>query len=101
MAHTPSIDFLSRLRKIDLHKVKARDVVLLWAIAREPGMMGQELARKLGFEGRSNIQICLNRMIRDGYVDDRRSRKTNTTPNDLHISPKGAAVLADVMPVDG
>jgi len=101
MALTPSIDFLSRLRKIDRHDVKTRDVIIMWAVAREPGMMGQELARKIGFEGRSNVQICLRRLLRMGLVEDRRARLDNRTPNDLYITPKGEAMLADVVPSDG
>jgi DNA-binding MarR family transcriptional regulator len=59
---SPTIDFLARLRKIDNRDLKARDVLILWAIAREPGMMGNEIARKLGYKSRSNVQICIARL---------------------------------------
>lgn len=92
-------DFLIRLRKIDNACLKVRDVIVLWAIARTPGMMGLELAKKLGYKGRSHIQDCVVRLVDAGFVEDRRRIRNNHTPNDLHILPAGEVFLAHVVPL--
>lgn len=95
---TAGIDFLVRLRKIDNANLKSRDIIILWAIAHTPGMMGLELARKIGMKTRSNVQIPIRRMIEAGLIEDRRRVKNLLTPNDLHILPYGEKFLADIMP---
>lgn len=95
---SPTIDFLTRLKKIDEHRLKCRDIFMLWAIAREPGMMGNEISKKLGYPSRSNIQTCIARLIKGGYIEDRRLVIDRMTPNDLHILPAGQAFLAEVVP---
>lgn len=92
------LDFMVRLRKIDGAHLAARDPILLWAIKTDAGMMGRELAMKLGYKSRSNIQVHVNRLIRVGFVEDRRPAEDNRTPNDLHITPAGEAFLADLVP---
>lgn len=95
-------DFLIRLRKIDNAALKARDVIVLWAIGRHPGMMGRELAMKLGYKSRSNVQDCVTRLVLCKFVEDRRvvsdPKMFNRVPNDLWILPAGTQFLADVVP---
>lgn len=90
-----------RLHKIDMLGMRPRDIILLWAIARDPGMMGLELAKKLGYKSRSNIQDAIARLTLLGMIEDRRvviDRHRSRTPNNLHALPAGAAFLAEVVP---
>lgn len=97
-AFTPTMDFLVRLRKIDDAGLKVRDALVLWAIAREPGMMGREVAMKLGYKSRSNVQDCVKRLMIAKFVEDRRPVVNQMTPNDLYILPAGETFLADLVP---
>lgn len=95
----PAIDFLVRLGTIDRSTLKVRDILVLWAVSREDGLMGREVAMKLGFKSRSNVQDGIRRLIDQGYVEDRRAVKNQLTPNDLYITPKGTMFLASVVPL--
>lgn len=92
----PTVEFMAKLRKIDRSGLKVRDVLVLWAIRGNPGMMGRELATKLGYESRSNVQDCFARLERHGFIEDRRPTKDQQTPNDLHIVDAGRAFLASI-----
>lgn len=92
-------DFLIRLRRIDRQGLKVRDILVLWAISREAGMMGREVAMKLGYKSRSNIQDGVKRLLIVEFIEDRRPYKNQMTPNDLHILPAGEKFLADVVPL--
>jgi DNA-binding MarR family transcriptional regulator len=96
---SPTVDFMMRLRKIDLpHHLTCRDMLVLWAVAREPGMMGRQLALKLGYKSRSNVQICVARLIQRGFMEDRRPQADCMTPNDLYITPAGENFLMEIVP---
>lgn len=92
-------DFMIRLRKLDNAKLTPREVLLMWAISREPGMMGYELAKKLGYPSRSMVQIGIRRLVDFGFIEDRRPVIRNRKiPNDLYIAPAGEKFLADLVP---
>jgi DNA-binding MarR family transcriptional regulator len=95
---TGTVDFMLRLKKIDAGGHSVRDVFVLWAVKQEPGLMGRELAHKLGYKTRSNVQNRIGHLIQAGLLEDRRVRKSNLTPNDLHITPAGEQFLRDVVP---
>jgi DNA-binding MarR family transcriptional regulator len=97
--NSPTVDFMKRLRQIDNAHLTVRDVIVLWAIAREPGMMGRQLALKIGYKTRSNVQNQFERLIQHGFVEDRRPVANNMTPNDLHITLAGAEFLDEIVPV--
>lgn len=94
-----TIDFLLRLKKLDGTSLSPRCIIVLWALKVEGGQMGQELAHKLGYKTRSNLQDTIRTLINEGYIEDRRVKMNNQTPNDLWILPKGEQFLADVVPV--
>lgn len=98
-ADSPMLAFMVRLRKIDNAKLVTRDVLILWAVRATPGMMGRELAMQLGYKSRSNVQEHVKRLCRLGFVEDRRVKLDNRTPNDLYITPAGEALLAEIVPV--
>lgn len=91
-------DFMLRLKKIDRAGHTCRDVFVLWAVAREPGLMGRELAIKLGYKTRSAVQNRIGHLIRAGLLEDRRAVMSQLTPNDLYITPAGEKFLAEVVP---
>lgn len=91
-------EFFVRLRKLEQAKLKLRDIIVLYAIGKNPGIMGQELAKKLGYPSRSSVQDSLNRLLRYGYVEDRRREISQLIPNDLHILPAGEVVIANIVP---
>lgn len=93
-------DFFVRLRKIENAGLKARDIVVLYAIQGEPGIMGRTLAIKLGYASRSNVQDCVARLVKQGFIEDRRRVVNQQTPNDLHILPAGVELLTEIVPHD-
>jgi len=95
---TAQMDFLVRVKKMDQSGVKPREVLMLWAIAREPGMMGRELAVKLGYASRSNVQIGIRRLLDMGLITDHRTVRNHQTPNDLYITPAGETFIAGLVP---
>lgn len=90
----PTVEFMAKLRIIDRSGLKVRDVIVLWAVREQPGMMGRELAMKIGLESRSNVQDQMARLIARGLIEDRRPTKDQQTPNDLHILDAGRQFLA-------
>lgn len=91
-------DFMLRLKKIDAGGHTVRDVFILWAVARDPGLMGRELATKLGYKTRSAVQNRIGHLIQAGLLEDRRAKISQLTPNDLYITPAGEKFLAEVVP---
>jgi DNA-binding MarR family transcriptional regulator len=95
---SPLVDFMVRLKKIDHGGHTCRDIFVLWAVKQEPGLMGRELAMKLGYKTRSAVQNRIGHLIRAGLLEDRRARISQLTPNDLYITPAGERFLAEVVP---
>ncbi|MBA3831651.1 MAG: hypothetical protein H0X34_07120 [Chthoniobacterales bacterium] len=98
MGHSGASEFFVRLRMIENANLKPRDIVVLYAVRATPGMMGLELAKKLGYRSRSNVQDCVIRLVKHGYAVDRRVADTQQTPNDLHCTPAGELLLSDIVP---
>lgn len=92
-------DFLRRIAIVDGKKLATRDILILYAIRAEPGMMGRELAFKIGHKSRSNVQDHIVRLTREGFIEDRRVKRNNLTPNALHITAAGSEFLDRVVPV--
>lgn len=91
-------DFMVRLRKIENVGLKPRDIVVLYAVAGQEGMMGREIAEKLGYSSRSNLQDGFDRLMKGGYMEDRRPHHNQQTPNDFHATPAGVALIAEIVP---
>lgn len=86
------------LRKIEHAGITGRDLIILYLIGRQPGIMGNEITKKLGYASRSNIQDNMRRLERLGLTQDRRVRQDRSTPNDWHITPAGELLLDDILP---
>lgn len=95
---TVTADFMRRLRLIENARLKARDIVVLYAISRQPGAMGQEVAKKLGYEHRSALQSGLRRLTAEKLIEDRRARIDQQTPNSFHVTNAGIQLLAQIVP---
>jgi len=95
---SPAADFFVRLRKVDDRRLKPRDLMVLWVVAREHGTMGQEVAKKLGYPARSHIQDGIRRLLDQGLMEDRRKTKDQHTPSEFYITDAGTALLADIVP---
>lgn len=96
--HSLASDFLVRLRKIENTGLKARDIVVLYAVVSTPGMMGNQIAGKLGYSSRSNLQDGFDRLMKGGFMEDRRPHHNQQTPNDFHATQAGRALIADIVP---
>ncbi len=100
---SPMLPFMIGLNIIDEACVAPRDVLMMWAIRAEPGLMGKELARKIGKSERAHIQENAKRLIRYGMIEDRRPQNLNPSsnrrvPNDFHITQKGSDFLDSLFP---
>lgn len=96
--HSPAVDFLIRLRKMDKRGLSARDVLLLYTIIANPGIHGQDAVNKIGGVNRSGIQHCLMRLIREGLIEDRRLEARRAQPNRLYALPAGVEFWNDLKP---
>lgn len=94
----PNVTFLSKLRKIDLRTLTVRDVLVLYAIIKRPGIAGVELAHTLGFTDRSSIASNVLRLEREGFIDDRRLERRKATPAIFHPTQKGLEFWDDIKP---
>lgn len=98
--HQPSAtaDFLIRLRKIDKRTLTIRDVPVLYVIIKSPGISGVEIANKLGFKDRSAISTNVTRLVREGYIEDRREVRRKANPASFHALPLGLEFWDDIKP---
>lgn len=90
--------FLVRLRKIDTAELKARDVLVLYAIMANPGASGMEITTKLGIKERSLIASNLARLERAGFIEDRRDKKMKAVPGMLYALPAGVQFWEEIKP---
>ena len=88
---TPTVELLLRLRKIDKSGLTARDVLLLCTIISNPGINGWDAGRKIGLAERSSVTFGMNRLIKHGFIEDRREQNLagKGVPNRLYALPAG------------
>lgn len=91
------VTFMVRLHKIVRAGLRARDAMLLYTIMVNPGVNGKDLGRKLGIPERSHIDFGIKRLIRVGFVEDRREEVRKANPNLLYVTPAGSAFWDDLM----
>jgi DNA-binding MarR family transcriptional regulator len=91
-------DFLVQLRKIDLRSLTVRDVLVLYIIMKSPGMSGVDVANKLGIADRSCIASNIQRLEREGYIEDRRTERRKAIPAVLYVKPAGVAFWDEIKP---
>lgn len=93
-----AVDFLVRLRKIDMHGLTHRDVIILYTIIHQPGISGVEIADKIGLKNRSSVSLNITRLIRCGFIEDRREMARKASPAVLHALPAGIAFWDEIKP---
>lgn len=93
-----TLDFLVRLRKIDMRTLTVRDVLVLFAVIENPGIAGNDVATKLGLDNRSSIASNLLRLEREGYIEDRRELRRKANPAILHPTSEGVAFWEEIKP---
>lgn len=65
-------EFLQRLRKIDKAGLTARDVLILHFLTVNPGSNGNDIVRALNVPQASSIKLCMKRLAKSNFVEDRR-----------------------------
>lgn len=95
---SPTADFLVRLRKIDMHGLTHRDVIILYTIIRTPGSSGIEIADKIGLKNRSSVALNITRLIRCSFIEDRREMARKASPAVLHALPAGLEFWNEIKP---
>ncbi len=91
-------DFLVRLRKIDMHGLTIRDPIILYAIMVSPGISGMEVVKKVGLKDHSSVALNIQRLIRCGFIEDRREMARKASPAQLHALPPGVAFWDEIKP---
>jgi DNA-binding MarR family transcriptional regulator len=93
-----TLEFLVKLRKIDKRTLTVRDVLVLYAVIENPGIAGMDVATKLGFRDRSSIASNVQRLEREGYIEDRREVHRKAIPALLHPLPAGIEFCNEIKP---
>lgn len=86
---SPTVEMLVRFRRIDKAGLTVRDILMLYTIIANPGINGLDAAKLIGIAERSSVQLCLARLIKRGFIEDRRDAETKGVPNILHSLPAG------------
>lgn len=97
---TSAADFLIRLHRINKVGLKARDVIILYAVITSPGIHGKDLAGKLGIPERSHIQHAIIKLEEMGLIVDRRKpgSRSKFNPAILYPTEAGLALWDDLKP---
>lgn len=97
---TLNVEFLLRLRKIDKSGLTCRDILLLYTIIANPGINGWDAGRKIGVAERSSVTFGMNRLIKRGFIEDRREQNLvgKGVPNRLYALPAGVEFWNDLKP---
>lgn len=90
--------FLVRLRKIDMHGLTIRDPIILYAIIVSPGISGMDITKKIGLRDRSSVALNIQRLIRCGFIEDRREMARKAAPAILHPLAPGLAFWDEIKP---
>lgn len=98
ISRNPTVNFMFQMRTLERAGMSPRDVLILWAVKTNPGIMGRELAIKLGYASRSNIHKGVERFLERGFIVDHRKIAGPHTPNDFHITEAGNAFLDNLIP---
>lgn len=98
LSRNVTFDFLVNLRKIDKRSLTVRDILILYVIIENPGCSGVEITNKLGIKDRSAIASNLRRLEREGYIEDRREKRTKAISAILHVMPAGTEFWNEIKP---
>ena len=85
----PVVDFLTRIKALDVSGFTPRDVLVLYAIIQKPGCSGIEVCNAIGVENHANIRCNLQRLQRFGLIEDKRTIGAKAVPSILLPLQKG------------
>lgn len=93
-------EFLIAMHRINQLGLKARDIVILYMIIAYPGINGKDLSIKLNLPARSQVQDCLYKLERMGYIIDKRppEKRRKANPAILEVTGKGLALWKELKP---
>jgi DNA-binding MarR family transcriptional regulator len=77
------------MHMLDKAERTPRDVIFLYTVMTHPGSNGKEIANMMGIEDRSSVQSNIDRLMRHGLMEDRRTEIKRTIPNRLYVTPAG------------
>lgn len=92
------VDFLVRMKYLDEQRVTPRDVMCLYAIIRKPGMHRHDLSKAIGVNAGVNVLTNVNKMIRWGFIEDRREVSRRLNPSVFHATAEGIAFWESLKP---
>lgn len=93
-----TLEFLMRLKKIDVAKMTVREVMCLYMIIGIPGMSRTDLAKALGLNAEVNVLYTIKRLVRRGFVEDRRPESRRAVPAMLYALPAGVEFWESLKP---
>ena len=96
--YSPTVDFLIRLKKLDRAGLTVRDALVLYTIIHNPGISGVHIADMVGAGNRSNIAFNVQRLAREGFIEDRRQQVGKAHPTMFHVLPAGLKFWNDLKP---
>lgn len=85
-------ELLQRLLKIDVAGLTVRDVLCLYVIQAQPGIMGIDLANMVGQQHHSGVSSNISRLVERGFIEDRREKAKKATPSLLYVLPAGVEI---------
>lgn len=94
----PVVDFLARLKHLDNSGFTPRDVLVLYATIRKPGSSGVAVCNAIGVQNHANIRCNLQRLTREGLIEDQRQRTQRAVPSILVPLQKGIEFWESIKP---
>lgn len=93
--------FIERILEADRAGLKTRDIAILYHVIQTPGLCGLDITRRLSCVNRSSAQSHFPRLIRLGFVEDRREREASAVPSRFYITAKGLELWRKIAPLGG
>ncbi len=95
---SPTIDFLIRLKLLDENYVTPRDLLILYAIIRKPGMSQKDVSEAIGVNNPANVMSNIARLQRWNYIEDKRVVSRRASPSLLYALPDGVEFWEKIKP---
>lgn len=89
-------EVLTLLRGFDLIGCRPRDILMLAAIADNPGISSNLLYQKIGQVSRTTTVFGLKRLLDWGLIEDRRNKAKKAHSSFFYVTESGEAALADL-----
>jgi DNA-binding MarR family transcriptional regulator len=94
----PVVDFLMRLKAMDEQYLDPRDILCLYTIICKPGIHRDALAKTLGLNAGANVLTNVRRLIKRGFIEDRRDESRRANPSLFYALPAGVTYWLALKP---